>query len=113
MLLHLLAHARAGDKGTTSDITLVAYRPHHYEHLRRYVTGERVREHFADLALGEVERYEVPQLFALKFVLRDALTGVTRTPDLDAHGKSLSSSLLEMVVPEPVTVDPARFAMNW
>jgi hypothetical protein len=101
MLLYLLAHARAGDKGTTSDLTLIPYRSQHYEHLRRFVTAERVREHFADIALGPVERYELPQLCALKFVLRGALSGVTRAPDLDVHGKSLSSSLLEMVIPEP------------
>ncbi|WP_326568921.1 hypothetical protein VSH64_45450 [Amycolatopsis rhabdoformis] len=106
MLLHRLAHARAGDKGTTSDITLIAYRPRHYDHLRRFVTGERVREHFADLALVAVERYELPRLFALKFVLRGALSGVTRAPDLDAHGKSLSSSLLDLVVPDPPDPGP-------
>lgn len=108
MLLHLLAHARAGDKGTTSDITLIPYWPHHYEHLRRHVTDERVREHFADIAQGSIERYEVPQLFALKFVLRGALDGVTRAPDLDAHGKSLSSSLLEMAIPEPPDTETSR-----
>jgi hypothetical protein len=101
MRLHRLAHARAGDKGTTSDITVIAYRADDFEHLRRHVTVERVREHFADIARGEVQRYELPQLHALKFVLRQALGGATRALDLDVHGKSLSSSLLEMDVPEP------------
>jgi hypothetical protein len=101
MLLHLLAHARAGDKGTTSDITLIPYWSQHYEHLRHHVTVERVREHFADIAPDRVDRYELPQLFAMKFVLRGALSGVTRAPDLDAHGKGLSSALLEMAIPEP------------
>ncbi|QUQ68853.1 AtuA-related protein [Kutzneria sp. CA-103260] len=105
MRLHLLAHARAGDKGTTSDITVIPYRAEDFEHLRRHVTIERVREHFADIAFGVVERYELPQLHALKFVLRQALGGVTRTLDLDVHGKSLSSSLLEMEVPEPRSGD--------
>jgi hypothetical protein len=108
MLLHLLAHARAGDKGTTSDITLIPYWSQHYEHLRQYVTGERVRDHFADIVQGTVERYELPQLFALKFVLRRALSGVTRAPDLDVHGKSLSSSLLEMAIPQPPDVGTSR-----
>jgi hypothetical protein len=108
MVLHLLAHARAGDKGTTSDIALIPYRSQHYEHLRHYVTGERVREHFADIVQGTVERYEPPHLFALKFVPRGALNGVTRTPDLDAHGKSLSSPLLEMAIPEPPDAGTSR-----
>ena len=101
MMLHQLAHARAGDKGNISDISLIAYEPGDYEFLREQVTAERVREHFADIARGPVERYELPRLHALKFVLHDALGGgVTRTVNLDAHGKSLSSCLLEMELPE-------------
>lgn len=97
MRLYDLAHARAGDKGDTSDISVIARRPHDYPLLRDVVTAERVREHFADIVGGSVERYEVPQLYALKFVLHGALGGgVTRTLNLDPHGKSLSSSLLEM-----------------
>jgi hypothetical protein len=97
MRLHDLAHARAGDKGDISDISVIARRPQDYPLLRDVVTAERVREHFADIVTGPVERYEVPQLYALKFVLHDALGGgVTRTLSLDPHGKSLSSSLLEM-----------------
>ena len=88
MRLHRLAHARAGDKGNVSDITVIAYEPGDYEFLRAQVTAERVREHFADIAGGPVQRYELPRLHALKFVLHDALGGgVTRTVSLDAHGK--------------------------
>jgi hypothetical protein len=101
MRLHRLAHARAGDKGNVSDITVIAYEPGDYEFLRAQVTAERVREHFADIAGGPVQRYELPRLHALKFVLHDALGGgVTRTVSLDAHGKSLSSCLLELELPE-------------
>jgi hypothetical protein len=65
------------------------------------VTADRVREHFADIVRGPVQRYELPRLHALKFVLHDALGGgVTRTVSLDAHGKSLSSCLLELELPE-------------
>jgi hypothetical protein len=97
MRLYDMAHARAGDKGDISDISVIARRPQDYPHLRDVVTAERVREHFADIVRGQVERYEVPQLYALKFVLHGALGGgVTRTLNLDPHGKSLSSSLLEM-----------------
>src|SRR5580698_2556125 len=101
MRLHQLAHARAGDKGNISDISVIAYEPADYGFLREHVTAERVREHFADIARGPVDRYELPRLHALKFVLHDALGGgVTRTVSLDAHGKSLSSCLLELELPE-------------
>jgi hypothetical protein len=101
MILHELAHSRAGDKGDTSDLTVIAYDPDNYEFLREHVTAARVREHFRDIVHGDVERYEIPQLAALKFVLHRALGGgVTRTLNLDAHGKSLSSALLEMQLPD-------------
>lgn len=102
MLLHELAHARAGDKGDTADITVIAHHPDDYEHLREHVTAERVHEHFAGVVRGAVERYEVPQLRALKFVLRAALDGgVTRSLRIDPHGKSFSSRLLALEVPAP------------
>jgi hypothetical protein len=102
MRLYDLAHSRAGDKGDTSDISVIAYRPSDYEFLRTHLTSERVRQHFSAIVHGDVERYELPQLYALKFVLHHALGGgVTRTLDLDAHGKSLSSSLLEIELPDP------------
>jgi hypothetical protein len=100
MRLSAIAHARAGDKGNASDISVVAYRPEDYPVLRALLTATRVARHLEDVAPGRVDRYEVPQLSALKFVLHDALGGgVTRTLSLDAHGKTLSSSLLEMELP--------------
>jgi hypothetical protein len=102
MRLHELSHSRTGDKGDTSDISVIAYDPADYEFLRAHVTAARVREHFAEIVRGEVDRYEVPQLSALKFVLHSALGGgVTRSLSLDAHGKSLGSCLLEMELPDP------------
>lgn len=101
MKLYDLAHARAGDKGTDSDISVIAYDPGDYDFLREHLTAERVQRHFTDIVRGAVDRYEVPQLYALKFVLHDALEGgVTRTLNLDIHGKSLSSSLLELELPD-------------
>jgi hypothetical protein len=101
MRLYDLAHSRAGDKGDTSDLSVIAYRPEDYQLLRDHVTAARVRHHFADIVRGEVERYELPQLSALKFVLHRCLGGgVTRSLDLDAHGKSLSSCLLELELPD-------------
>ena len=99
--LYDLAHARSGDKGTISDISVIAYEPADYEFLREHLTAQRVRTHFADIVRGGVDRYEVPGLCALKFVLHDALEGgVTRTLNLDIHGKTLSSSLLELELPD-------------
>lgn len=101
MKLHALAHSRTGDKGNTSNISLIAYRAEDYPRLADYVTAERVRDHFAGIVQGEVTRYELPQLGALNFVLKDTLGGgVTRSLALDAHGKSLSSALLDMEMPE-------------
>ena len=95
MLLRDLAHARSGDKGGTSDITVVAFDAAGYDVVRLEVSADRVREHFPDLPIAAVDRYEIPQLLALKFVLHGALgAGVTQTLNLDAHGKSLSSCLL-------------------
>jgi len=95
VLLRELAHARSGDKGGTSDITVVAFDAAGYDVVRHELSADRVREHFPDLPISAVDRYEIPQLLALKFVLHGALgRGVTQTLNLDAHGKSLSSCLL-------------------
>ena len=88
MKLWNIAHSRSGDKGTISNISLIAYRSADYGRLVRYVTAARVRERFADLVTGEVRRYELVD------------GGVTRTLALDAHGKSLSSALLDLEIPD-------------
>ena len=99
--LRELAHSRTGDKGDTSNVSLIAYQSADYPLLVRYVTAERVREHFGGIVRGEVTRYELPRLGALNFVMEGALGGgVTRSLALDAHGKSLSSALLSMEIPE-------------
>ena len=101
MKLYDIAHARSGDKGAISNISLIAYRPGDYPRLVRHVTAARVRALFAGLITGEVRRYEVPSIEALNFVLHGmADGGVTRTLALDPHGKSLSSALLEMEIPD-------------
>jgi len=97
--LHELAHCRAGNKGNTSILSLIAYRADDYALLAERVTADVVRRHLADVCKGEVRRYELPHLAALQFVLEDALAGgVTTSLALDAHGKSLSSALLELVI---------------
>jgi len=101
MKLRELAHARAGDKGNISNISVIAHEPGDYAYLAEHVTVARVKEHFTDIVQGRVERYELPGIGALNFVLHEALGGgVTRSLSLDAHGKSLSSSLLEMEIPD-------------
>ena len=101
MKLRELAHARAGDKGDTSNISLISYEPGDFAFIAEHVTAERVKAHFADIVAGEVVRYELPHLGALNFVLHRALGGgVTRSLALDPHGKSLSNSLLELDIPD-------------
>lgn len=103
--LRELAHSRTGDKGNISNISVIAYDPAHYPVLCEYVTAARVQAHFAGIALGEVTRFELPALGALNFVLKEALGGgVTRSLALDAHGKGLSSALLDLDVPAPCGV---------
>jgi hypothetical protein len=97
--LHELAHCRAGDKGDTSILSLIAYRAEDYPMLAERVTVDAVRKHLQGIVLGEVRRYELPGLWALQFVCDRSLNGgVTTSLALDAHGKSLSYALLEMSV---------------
>ena len=99
MKLREIAHSRTGDKGNISNISVIAYDPRHYPLLLAQVTPERVKAHFAGVVEGEVVRYELPKLFALNFVMDRALGGgVTRSLALDAHGKSLSSALLDLEI---------------
>ena len=100
MKLREIAHSRTGDKGNTSNISVIAFDPRRYPLLERHVTAERVRAHFAEIAHGEVTRYELPKIGALNFVLRDALGGgVTRSLAIDPHGKSLSALMLTITLP--------------
>jgi hypothetical protein len=95
--LRKLAHARTGDKGDTSQISVIAYQDSDYGFLATHLTAERVRAHFSGLVSGDVVRYELPGLAALNFVCSRALGGgVTRSLRLDAHGKCLASVLLEL-----------------
>lgn len=93
--LHALAHGRAGDKGNTSNISVIAYRPADWPLIAEQITAERVLALFQPLGASHVDRYELPKLSALNFVIRDALGGgVNSSLALDRHGKSLSSFLL-------------------
>ncbi|EPL09919.1 MAG: hypothetical protein A2W79_20400 [Pseudomonadales bacterium RIFCSPLOWO2_12_60_38] len=100
MKLHRLAHSRTGDKGDTSNISIIAYRAEDYPLLCEQLTAERVAEFFADLRdpdAAPVQRHELPNVQALNFVLPGILRGgVTRSLALDAHGKCLGSALLDL-----------------
>ncbi len=101
MKLHDIAHSRTGDKGNTANISLIAYDMKDYPLIEKYVTAARVKDFFGEIVKGEVTRYELPQLGALNFVMKEALGGgVTRTLALDIHGKSLSGGLLTMTIPD-------------
>jgi hypothetical protein len=97
--LREIAHSRTGDKGNTSNISVIAYDETHYPLLLEHVTAARVKAHFAGVVEGEVVRYELPNIAALNFVMGQTLGGgVTRSLALDAHGKSLSSALLDLEI---------------
>ncbi|UTD29846.1 hypothetical protein [Bradyrhizobium sp. WD16] len=99
MKLRELAHSRTGNRGDTSNISLIAFDAGDYPLLRDQVTAARVKAHFGDIVAGEVIRYELETIGALDFVLHRALGGgVTRSLALDAHGKSLSSALLDLEI---------------
>lgn len=105
MLLREIAHARAGDKGNISNISVIAYEPKDYLLLEQFVTVERVREHLAGIVHGKIERYALPSIGALNFVMHNALAGgVTRSLALDAHGKTLSFALLSLDLPIPEAI---------
>ena len=99
MPLARIAHARSGDKGDISNIGLIAYQERQYPALAREVTAERVKAYFGNYVLGQVTRYEVPNLAALNFVMQRALGGGgTISLRIDAQGKTLSAALLRMEI---------------
>jgi hypothetical protein len=97
-----VAHARSGDKGDTANVGLIALRPEWYPVLERHVTRERVAEHFRGIINGGVERFELPNLSALNFLLHGALDGGgTLSLKTDAQGKVYSTALLRLVLDVP------------
>lgn len=97
--LSLLAHARSGDKGDTANVGLIALKPEFYPILVEQVTSDRVKEHFRGIAYGEVERFEIPNLGALNFLLHKSLDGGgTLSLKTDAQGKTYSTALLRMEI---------------
>jgi hypothetical protein len=100
--LYSLAHGRSGDKGDTVNVGVIARRPEFYDFLCEHLTVERVKEHFGELVKGGVERYELPNLHALNFLLHEALGGGgTVSLMTDAQGKTFSTAMLRMEVDLP------------
>ncbi|HEV7857036.1 MAG TPA: hypothetical protein VGO91_00150 [Pyrinomonadaceae bacterium] len=94
-----LAHARSGDKGDTANVGLIALKDEYYPLLVREVTAERVKQHFRGICQGEVERFELPNLKALNFLLHESLGGGgTLSLMTDAQGKTFSTALLRMEI---------------
>jgi hypothetical protein len=102
--LRYLAHARSGDKGNTANVGLIALRPEYFPILSREVTAARVARHFKGMVSG-VDRFELPNLNALNFLLYDALDGGgTISLKTDAQGKVYSTALLRMEIPVPPAI---------
>jgi hypothetical protein len=101
-----IAHARSGDKGDTANIGLIALKPEYYPLLEKQVTAARVARHFKGMVKGKVERFELPNLNALNFLLHGALgEGGTLSLKTDAQGKVFSTALLRMEIPVPRDLD--------
>lgn len=97
-----IAYARSGDKGDTANVGVIALEPRWYEVLEHFLTRERVADHFRGMIEGPVERYELPNLNALNFLLHGALDGGgTLSLKTDAQGKVYSTALLRMVIDVP------------
>ena len=100
-----LAHARSGDKGDTVNVGVIARRPELYPLIAERLTTERVKQHFGSLVKGRVERFELPNLYALNFLLHNALDGGgTMSLMTDAQGKTFSTAMLRMELDVPADV---------
>lgn len=97
-----IAHARSGDKGDTANVGLIALNPKNYPLLEKHVTAEKVKKHFAGICHGKVERFELPNLGALNFLLHQSLGGGgTLSLKTDAQGKTYAAALLRMEIEVP------------
>lgn len=100
--LRALAHGRAGDKGDTLTLSIIARTPADFEHLRLHVTTDLCKTVFADRSPDQITRYELPNLSALNFMIEGVLDGgVNRSLHVDRHGKTLSSLVLDTMIPAP------------
>lgn len=108
-----LAHARSGDKGNHANIGVIAYSAEGFEYLRRELSNDRVAEFFRGLGSTRVERFELPRVWALNFVLYNALAGgASRSLRIDTQGKLLGTAILELELPAPDNVERLRPAAS-
>jgi hypothetical protein len=106
LLVRDIAHARAGDKGNTSNVSVWVYDPADFEHLKSALSADRIKRELAGVVRGEVTRYVIEHLHGLNFVMQDALEGgVNESLNLDSNGKSWSYLILHMPLDE---ADPAE-----
>ncbi len=109
VLLLELCHARSGDKGDTVNVGIICRKPEYFDFVRGYVTADRVKAHFGEMVKGKVDRFELPNLHAVNFLLHGALDGGgTVSLMTDAQGKTFSTALLRMEVelPDGLNVQP-------
>lgn len=100
--LYAMAHARSGDKGDGSNVGVIAYDDRGYAILRAWLTPERVKAHFGEIVRGRVDRFEIPNLRGLNFILHDSLGGGgSASLKTDAQGKTHGMALLRMIVEVP------------
>jgi hypothetical protein len=107
--LYAMAHARSGDKGDGSNVGVLAYDDRGYEILKAWLTPDRVKAHFGEIVKGRVERYDLPNLRGLNFILHDSLGGGgSASLKTDAQGKTHGMALLRMMVEVPDDYDPPK-----
>ena len=100
--LYSMAHARSGDKGDGSNVGVLAYDDRGYEILKAWLTPERIKAHFGEIVKGRVDRYDLPNLRGLNFILHDSLGGGgSASLKTDAQGKTHGMALLRMIVEVP------------
>lgn len=105
--LYRMAHARSGDKGDGSNVGVLAYDPRGYAILEEWLTASRVKAHFGEIVKGEVERFTLPNLLGLNFLLRDSLGGSgSGSLKTDAQGKTHAMAMLRMLVEVPDEYEP-------
>lgn len=107
--LYAMAHARSGDKGDGSNVGVLAYDDRGYELLKAWLTPDRVKAHFGEIVKGKIERYDLPNLRGLNFILHDSLGGGgSASLKTDAQGKTHGMALLRMMVEVPDDYDPPK-----
>ena len=111
--LYAMAHARSGDKGDGSNVGVLAYDDRGYEILKKWLTPERVRAHFGEIVKGRVDRYDLPNLRGLNFILHDSLGGGgSASLKTDAQGKTHGMALLRMDVEVPDDYQPPTVGLD-